>query len=145
MDGTCIGGADQEKGKTTRARRSWTKPEEDALIHCLLDMAEGWKADNGFKAGFQRELEKGMKKLLPGTNISATPHINSKIHNSDKTFNTLATRMGTEYDTKVARSRLNDIMNGIPGLSLKNKLKVSNEMVRNTSRIELFLSLPPNE
>ncbi|KAL8508551.1 hypothetical protein ACS0TY_018974 [Phlomoides rotata] len=66
MDGTGIGGADQEKGKTTRARRSWTKPEEDALIHCLLDIvAEGWKADNGFKAGFLRELEKGMKKLLP--------------------------------------------------------------------------------
>ncbi|KAL8528031.1 hypothetical protein ACS0TY_005736 [Phlomoides rotata] len=38
MDGTGIGGADQEKGKTTRARRSWTKPEEDALIHCLLDI-----------------------------------------------------------------------------------------------------------
>ncbi|KAL8463400.1 hypothetical protein ACS0TY_034163 [Phlomoides rotata] len=66
MVGTGIGGAGQEKGKTTRARRSWTKPEEDALIHCLLDIvAEGWKADNGFKAGFQRELEKGMKKLLP--------------------------------------------------------------------------------
>ncbi|KAL8549636.1 hypothetical protein ACS0TY_008472 [Phlomoides rotata] len=66
MDGTGIGGAGQEKGKTTRARRSWTKPEEDALIHYLLDIvAEGWKADNGFKAGFQRELEKGMKKLLP--------------------------------------------------------------------------------
>ncbi|KAL8508404.1 hypothetical protein ACS0TY_018858 [Phlomoides rotata] len=291
MDGTGIGGADQEKGKTTRARRSWTKPEEDALIHCLLDIvAEGWKADNGFKAGFQRELEKGMKKLLPGTDISATPHINSKIHvwkkeygalsdlltksgigwnsstcmldiidesmwdaqkradphikslrfkswpyygqwldifgkdratgdqamdamdfvnellrstdeqerdtadmnppfamkkeelgntsvckppteegkgkkrksmdseltsymqtlgdymkNSDEIFNTLATRMGTEYDTKVARSSLNDIMNGIPGLSLKNKLKVSDELVRNTSRMELFLSLPPNE
>ncbi|KAL8548316.1 hypothetical protein ACS0TY_007588 [Phlomoides rotata] len=119
MDGTGIGGADQEKGKTTRARRSWTKPEEDALIHCLLDIVtEGWKANNGFKAGFQRELEKGMKKLLPGDYMK----------NSDETFNTLATRMGTEYDTKVARSSLNEIMNGIPGLSLKNKLKVSDEL-----------------
>ncbi|KAL8544830.1 hypothetical protein ACS0TY_005155 [Phlomoides rotata] len=53
--------------------------------------------------------------------------------NSDETFNTLATRMGTKYGTKVARS------------SLKNKLKVSEELVRNTSRMELFLSLPPNE
>ncbi|KAL8492208.1 hypothetical protein ACS0TY_023735 [Phlomoides rotata] len=40
----------------------------------------GWKADNGFKADFQRELEKGMQKILLGTDISAIPHINSKMH-----------------------------------------------------------------
>ncbi|KAL8544829.1 hypothetical protein ACS0TY_005154 [Phlomoides rotata] len=90
MDVIGIGGVDQEKGKTTRARRSWTKHEEDALIYCLLDIVvEGWKANNGFKAGFQSELEKGMKKLLPGTNISAIPHINSKIHVWKKEYGAL--------------------------------------------------------
>ncbi|KAL8469730.1 hypothetical protein ACS0TY_032539 [Phlomoides rotata] len=53
MDAPKCGGVEPEKGKTTRARRSWTRIEEDALIHCLLDIvSDGWKADNGFKAGF---------------------------------------------------------------------------------------------
>ncbi|KAL8512431.1 hypothetical protein ACS0TY_018780 [Phlomoides rotata] len=68
------------KGKSTRGRRSWSNVEEDALIHCLEIVNDGWKAKNGFKVGFQRELERCMRKMLPGTDILATPHINSKIH-----------------------------------------------------------------
>ncbi|KAL8501219.1 hypothetical protein ACS0TY_020681 [Phlomoides rotata] len=40
----------------------------------------GWKSENGSKAGFLQELEKGMRKKLPGTDIVVNPHINSKIH-----------------------------------------------------------------
>ncbi|KAL8484143.1 hypothetical protein ACS0TY_026732 [Phlomoides rotata] len=70
-----------ENVRIVRGRRSWTKVEEDALIQCLTDIVtEGWKTENGFRAGFQRELEKGIRKLLPGTDIVATPHINSKMH-----------------------------------------------------------------
>ncbi|KAL8463401.1 hypothetical protein ACS0TY_034164 [Phlomoides rotata] len=91
MDGQGHGGVDNEKVKITRGRRSWTRAEEDALIQCLtMIVNEGWKADNGFKAGFQRELEKGMKRLLPGTDICATPHINSKIHVWKKEYGTLS-------------------------------------------------------
>ncbi|KAL8507055.1 hypothetical protein ACS0TY_017803 [Phlomoides rotata] len=71
----------KENVKIVRGRRSWTKVEEDALIQCLTDIVtEVWKAENSFRAGFQRELEKGIRKLLPGTDIVATPHINSKMH-----------------------------------------------------------------
>ncbi|KAL8530477.1 hypothetical protein ACS0TY_007499 [Phlomoides rotata] len=258
---------ENEKGKVTRGHRSWTKAEEDALIQCLTSIVnEGWKADNDFKAGFQREIEKRMRKLLPGTDISATSHINSKMHvwkkkygiltdllsksgigwnsttytldiidvavwdahkrvdphvkairnkswsyyeswvdifgkdratgehavdpinilndvqnhtgehegetgekcdelptehhesmsafvetigeymkGSDETFNTLAQRMGTEYDAKIARTTLNDVMKLIPGLSMRDKLKVSDELVQNTMRLEYFLSLPQDE
>ncbi|KAL8457711.1 hypothetical protein ACS0TY_034725 [Phlomoides rotata] len=53
-------GMEAEKWKVTRGHRSWTKVEEDALIQCLVGIVnDGWKTDNGFKAGFQRELEKG--------------------------------------------------------------------------------------
>ncbi|KAL8470002.1 hypothetical protein ACS0TY_032755 [Phlomoides rotata] len=262
-------GMEAEKGKVTRGRRSWTKVEEDALIQCLVGIVnDGWKADNGFKAGFQRELEKGMRKLIPGTDILANPHINSKIHvwkksmeiclicwervelggipqltpltslmracgmlkrgatgenardpadivddihqsgmenqgetgekltpnvpetveidvtnsvckpsgsidvgstkgkkrkmvdnetksfvetigsymkSSDETFNNLAQRMGTEHDAKIARTSLNGVMNLIPGLLLEDKLKVSDELVQNTKRLEYFLSLPLDE
>lgn len=50
---------------------------------------DGWKADNRYKCGFQRELEKGMRKLLVGTDIVANPHINSKIHVWKKEYGTL--------------------------------------------------------
>ncbi|KAL8459976.1 hypothetical protein ACS0TY_031763 [Phlomoides rotata] len=84
-------GNDGDKGKITRGRRCWTKVEEDALIQCLTDIvSDGWKAENGFKAGFQRELEKGVRKLLPGTDIVANPHINSKIHVWKKEYSALS-------------------------------------------------------
>ncbi|KAL8502834.1 hypothetical protein ACS0TY_021818 [Phlomoides rotata] len=52
-------GLDGERTKIVRGRRSWSKIEEDALILCLTNLViEGWKSDNGFKAGFLRELEK---------------------------------------------------------------------------------------
>ncbi|KAL8527538.1 hypothetical protein ACS0TY_005403 [Phlomoides rotata] len=218
------------------------------------EVSDGWKADNGFKAGFQRELEKRMGKLLPWTDIAPTPHINSKIHGDphvktmrfkswpyygqwtdifgkdmatsegvadpiyimnelmeeigeeegdtvdkvnttevegeemdqdtsvckvstsgskvskgkkrktvdnelssfaqalgdymkdlNECFTTLAIRMGTEYDSKIARTNLNEIMKGIPSLSLQNKLKVSDELVQNNQRLEYFMSLPVDE
>ncbi|KAL8488846.1 hypothetical protein ACS0TY_024956 [Phlomoides rotata] len=80
-----------EKGKAVRGCRSWSKVEEDALIHYLIDIVnDGWKDENGFKAGFQRELEKNMCKMLPGTDIVATPHINSKIHVWKKEYGVLS-------------------------------------------------------
>ncbi|KAL8491651.1 hypothetical protein ACS0TY_023299 [Phlomoides rotata] len=65
--------------------------EEDALIHCLTDVVnDGRKAKNGFKARFQREFERGMRRKLTGTDIVATPHINSKIHVWKKEYGTLS-------------------------------------------------------
>ncbi|KAL8549630.1 hypothetical protein ACS0TY_008467 [Phlomoides rotata] len=68
--------------------------EEDALIHCLIDIVnDGWKTENGFKVGFLRELEKGMRKTLPCTDIVANPHINSKIHVWKKEYSVLTDLM----------------------------------------------------
>ncbi|KAL8541013.1 hypothetical protein ACS0TY_002338 [Phlomoides rotata] len=84
-------GLDGERTKTVRGRRSWSKIEEDALILCLTNLIiEGWKSDNGFKVGFLRELEKGMRKIIPTTDILATPHINSKIHVWKKKYGALS-------------------------------------------------------
>ncbi|KAL8474291.1 hypothetical protein ACS0TY_025311 [Phlomoides rotata] len=80
-----------ERVKVSRGRRSWSKTEEDALILCLTNIVlEGWKSENGFKAGFQRELEKGMRKIIPATDIVANPHINSKIHVWKKEYGALS-------------------------------------------------------
>ncbi|KAL8512261.1 hypothetical protein ACS0TY_018638 [Phlomoides rotata] len=272
-------------GKASRNKRSWSKIEEDALIQCLVEIVNsGWKVDNGFKAGFQRELEKGMKKLLPGTDLVVNPHINSKIHvwkkeygalsdllsksgicwndsthtidvfnedvweakkradpqvktmrykswpyygqwldifgkdratgehimdpidtvndlvrnkepiasepvegqventfvcdkseveektikgkkrkvadselgafvetigelikSNDQTFNSLAQHIGPGQEAKITRKSLNEIVRGIPGLSLQVKLKVCDDLVQNTKRLDFFLSLPEDE
>ncbi|KAL8476419.1 hypothetical protein ACS0TY_028915 [Phlomoides rotata] len=84
-------GQDADRVKFVRGRRSWSKIEEDALIMCLTNVVnEGWKSENGFKAGFQRELEKGMRKIIPSTDIVANPHINSKIHVWKKEYGALS-------------------------------------------------------
>ncbi|KAL8548816.1 hypothetical protein ACS0TY_007906 [Phlomoides rotata] len=84
-------GQDVERVKVSRGRRSWSKIEEDALILCLTNVVlEGWKSENGFKAGFQRELEKDMRKIIPATDIVANPHINSKIHVWKKEYGALS-------------------------------------------------------
>ncbi|KAL8499204.1 hypothetical protein ACS0TY_022251 [Phlomoides rotata] len=57
---------------------------------CLTNIViEGWKSENGFKVGFQRELEKGMRRIIPNTDLVATPHINSKIHVWKKEYGAL--------------------------------------------------------
>ncbi|KAL8502886.1 hypothetical protein ACS0TY_021852 [Phlomoides rotata] len=84
-------GQDVERVKVSRGRRSWSKIEEDALILYLTNVVlEGWKSENGFKAGFQCELEKGMRKIIPSTDIVANPHINSKIHVWKKEYGALS-------------------------------------------------------
>ncbi|KAL8503343.1 hypothetical protein ACS0TY_022180 [Phlomoides rotata] len=92
MDSTGIySGQDGDKMKCVRGRRSWSKIEEDALIMCLTNIVtEGWKSENGFKAGFQGELEKGMRRIIPNTDLVATPHINSKIHVWKKKYGMLS-------------------------------------------------------
>ncbi|KAL8524500.1 hypothetical protein ACS0TY_014189 [Phlomoides rotata] len=84
--GPCV-----DRVKSGRGRRSWSKIEEDALMVILNNaVLEGWKSNNRFKAGFQRELEKGMKKIIPCTDLVATPHINSKIHVWKKEYGALS-------------------------------------------------------
>ncbi|KAL8556631.1 hypothetical protein ACS0TY_004181 [Phlomoides rotata] len=64
------------------------------------------------------------------------------LQSTESTLNGLAQRIGYEQDAKLSRTELFQIMNGIEGLTLKDKLKVSDELVRNTERLELFLRLP---
>ncbi|KAL8465035.1 hypothetical protein ACS0TY_034494 [Phlomoides rotata] len=80
-----------DRAKSVRGRRSWSKIEEDALVLCLTNIViEGWKSENGFKAEFLRELEKAMRKIIPQTDLLATPHTNSKIHVWKKEYGVLS-------------------------------------------------------
>ncbi|GAB2269021.1 hypothetical protein Dimus_003949 [Dionaea muscipula] len=67
--------------KTQKTRRNWRKFEEDALIKIMIkEISDKWTADNGFRPGFFILLEKELEKVLPGSNLKASPHIESKGH-----------------------------------------------------------------
>ncbi|KAL8497267.1 hypothetical protein ACS0TY_020813 [Phlomoides rotata] len=85
-----VDGQKEEKLKTVKTRRVWTQKEEEALIKCLKEIIpQGWKVDNGFKVGYLRELEKGMNKIFPVTDLRPYPHIHSKLHVWKKDYSTI--------------------------------------------------------
>ncbi|KAL8524724.1 hypothetical protein ACS0TY_014365 [Phlomoides rotata] len=189
-----------DKGKVVRARRSWSKFEEDALIHCLTDIVnDGWKAENGFKAGFQRELEKKIRVVRvdldqagetgdkyvprmagflnevddssickPSDDGKRSSSKGKKRKSGDADVSTLVDSLGEfmkfskeammrdavnttkpeaqqDDGSKNVQLKLIESLKGINGLKVKDKLKVCDEMVQNPLRLDLFLSLPPDE
>ncbi|KAG6394633.1 hypothetical protein SASPL_145222 [Salvia splendens] len=66
--------------KNDRTRRSCCDREEEILVVTLKDLStQGWKSDNGFRAGYLGKLEEAVKRHCPDSDIKATPHIVSKI------------------------------------------------------------------
>ncbi|GAB2300069.1 hypothetical protein Dimus_034110 [Dionaea muscipula] len=66
--------------KTPKTRRKWKKFEEDALIKIMIkEISDKWTVENGFQPGFFILLEKDLEKVLPGSNLKASPHIESKV------------------------------------------------------------------
>ncbi|KAG8371126.1 hypothetical protein BUALT_Bualt13G0054400 [Buddleja alternifolia] len=60
--------------------RCWTADEEKALVEAMKDLVvRGYKADNGFKSGYQNLLEQAMMQAFPSTTLKAEPRINSRI------------------------------------------------------------------
>ncbi|GER56190.1 DNA-directed RNA polymerase subunit beta' [Striga asiatica] len=96
MDYSCT----QESGRSSSSqiarRRTWSRREESALIDILKDMViEGWKADNGFRQGYNFEIEKRLKLKIPDCTLQAEPHISSKIHVWMKNYRSVALIKGT--------------------------------------------------
>ncbi|KAG8384008.1 hypothetical protein BUALT_Bualt04G0073400 [Buddleja alternifolia] len=66
----------------------------EVLISALKDIiAQGWKADNGFKTGYLQELEHYMVRAFPSTDLRALPHINSRIHVWKKNYGNLSSML----------------------------------------------------
>ncbi|XP_057777030.1 uncharacterized protein LOC130995674 [Salvia miltiorrhiza] len=81
-----------QANKTQQTRRSWSTKEELVLLFALKELvAQGWKSDNGFRAGFLGKLEDALKKEFPGTDLKATPHI--KIGSWKKFYNSLVSML----------------------------------------------------
>ncbi|TVU11187.1 hypothetical protein EJB05_44756, partial [Eragrostis curvula] len=74
-----------ESSTTVRGRgknkRKWFSAEDDELMKALYDVSldPKWKAEGGFKNGCLFELEARLAEKLPAANISALPHIESRL------------------------------------------------------------------
>ncbi|KVH95664.1 hypothetical protein Ccrd_002273 [Cynara cardunculus var. scolymus] len=69
-----------ERGSKTK-KHKWTRREDEALISALTELCQtGWKRDNNiFRSGYTTVLEKELKSKLPGCNLKASPHIESRL------------------------------------------------------------------
>ncbi|XP_057766535.1 uncharacterized protein LOC130987001 [Salvia miltiorrhiza] len=94
-------GRRNKRERSDKTRRSWSAKEEAVLLAALKELvAQGWKFDNGFRAGFLTKLEDALKKEVPGTDLKASPHINSKIGTWKKNYYSLSamlTRSGIGF------------------------------------------------
>ncbi|KAG8367927.1 hypothetical protein BUALT_Bualt16G0123600 [Buddleja alternifolia] len=79
---------------TNTCRRCWTQEEEKVLANAMRDLVvKGYKADNGFKNGYQNLLEQPMMQAFPGTTIRVEPHINSRITVWRKNYGSISTML----------------------------------------------------
>ncbi|KAI3501813.1 hypothetical protein L1887_29838 [Cichorium endivia] len=69
-----------ERGSKIK-KHKWTRREDEALISALTELCQtGWKRDNNiFRSGYTTVLEKELKSKLPGCNLKASPHIESRL------------------------------------------------------------------
>ncbi|KAL8496386.1 hypothetical protein ACS0TY_020192 [Phlomoides rotata] len=89
---------------------------------------------------------KRIKRKAPETEMTAlVSTLGEFMKSSDETFGNIAMRMGNKHEAKVSRTTLNESMKEIPGLSLQDKIKVSDELIQNNNRLEYLLSLPSVE
>uniref|UniRef100_A0A5B7C1E6 Myb/SANT-like domain-containing protein n=1 Tax=Davidia involucrata TaxID=16924 RepID=A0A5B7C1E6_DAVIN len=86
----------EERGSKIK-KRQWTRKEDKALIEALHELYNtGWKRDNGtFKSGYTAVLEKEMKSRLPGCNLKASPHIDSRLKTLKKHCDAITDMRGT--------------------------------------------------
>lgn len=90
MDNT---GTKKSKNNAKATRRFWNKREEEFLIGAMKDVFLSdpkWKRDNNqFRPGFYNLCEKKILLAFAGTDLRASPHIESKIKLWRKQYSTL--------------------------------------------------------
>lgn len=76
-----IRGSNGKEKRTKITKRKWNKKEDEVLVGALLELCNaGWKRGNNiFRSGYTSVLEEDLKSKLPGRNLKASPHIESRI------------------------------------------------------------------
>lgn len=80
--------------KTDRTRRTWSVREEEILLATMKELAaNGWRGDNGYRAGYLTRIREAIKVEFPNTDILPHPHIYSKITTWKKNYGSLTTML----------------------------------------------------
>ncbi|GER36272.1 RING/U-box superfamily protein [Striga asiatica] len=81
MDYSCSQETGRPSSSQSTRRHTWSRAEESSLVDILKDMVnESWKADNGFRQGYNFEIDRRLKLKFPDCTLRADPYISSKIH-----------------------------------------------------------------
>ncbi|XLT02865.1 hypothetical protein HN51_052216 [Arachis hypogaea] len=80
-----------------QTKRQWTPHEDAKLVECLVELATtSWKCDNGtFKSGYGKHLEKMLHEKIPGCDLKANPHIESRVKLLKRQYFAIVEMMGT--------------------------------------------------
>ncbi|KAL8545263.1 hypothetical protein ACS0TY_005448 [Phlomoides rotata] len=93
-----------------------------------------------------KSKSKGKKRKMVDPEVSMlVESLGEFMKHSNVVFDDLVKRIGTDKEKHVDNKKLNDIMNRIVGLKVTDKLKVCDELVQNTNRLDFFMSLPAEE
>ncbi|XP_074294069.1 uncharacterized protein LOC141621515 [Silene latifolia] len=85
------------RGGRGKNKRFWTKEEDDALVAALSDLNADphWKCENGFRNGYMVWLEEIISKAIPGCDLKALPHIDSRLKTLVTKFRAIFQMLGT--------------------------------------------------
>ncbi|KAF7124571.1 hypothetical protein RHSIM_Rhsim12G0154600 [Rhododendron simsii] len=117
-----------KKSDGKAAKRFWNKREEEFLLNTMKNLVIDnamWKLDCGmFKGGFFRKSEKKIILHFPGTNLRASPHIDSKIKTRRKQYNLLqdmiqSSGFGWDDSEKIVLVDSNDRVSDAKGMRNK--------------------------
>ncbi|KAG6397454.1 hypothetical protein SASPL_143621 [Salvia splendens] len=76
--------------KTDRSRRTWSVREEEILLATMKELvANGWRGDHGYRAGYLTRIREAIMFEFPKTDILPHPHIYSKITTWKKNYGSL--------------------------------------------------------
>lgn len=80
-----------------RNKRYWTAQEDEVLLQSLLEISHNprWKSENGFKSGYMNRLEAMLIEKMPGCDLKAEPHIESRLKHWSEKYCAIAEMLGT--------------------------------------------------
>lgn len=67
--------------RTKAPKRKWTDNEDEVLVATLMQLCStGWRrSNNTFRSGYTNVLENELRSKLPGHELKANPHIESRL------------------------------------------------------------------
>ncbi|KAL6587928.1 hypothetical protein OROMI_000906 [Orobanche minor] len=90
--------------------------------------------------GADKKLKRKKRKSLDDDTV-IIEKLGNFLENAQSRLGEIAQCIGYEYDAKISRKELFEMMDAIGGMLLQDKLRVSDMLIQNTERLKFFQSL----